>query len=281
MFAHDETRYLVFGLNLGATDKSSSKAKLLYIWDSKSPPMTLEGGFYGNVTRNFNAQNFMYCGSNSHFDLMFCKRKMKTYETVEPGEDGDEYLGCGGYDIEQLRFASEMFNFKYGIIRPKEYGYDNTTGRWKGIIGEFFYRRADLTMSIYLQGHFNQLHYPVISPMNDSPGNSFILSAVPKKMSNVFAIVYPFGSILWIATIVTVIIMTILFPLVSKVQKRMDIILGQRLNREKEISAFFGFSALLGENMRGESVIYHKRPIRYNLVQFGSCNMKDPFFSNK
>ena len=265
MFAHDEARYLVFGLNLGAADKSSSKAKLLYIWDSKSPPMTHDGGFYGNVTRNFNAQKFMFCGSEVDVDLMFCKRKRKTYETVEPGKDSDEYLGCGGYDIEQLRFASEMFNFNYGIIASKGYGtndFDNTTGRWKGVLGHLLYRRADLTMSIYLQGHGNRLRYPVISPMHDSPGSEFILSAVPKMLPNVFAIVYPFGSILWISTIVTVIIMTILFPLVSKVQKRMDIILHQRLNREKEISAFFGFSALLGENMRGESVTYHKGPIR-------------------
>ena len=265
MFAHDETRYLVFGLNLGATDKSSSKAKLLYIWDSKSPPMTLDEGFYGNVTRNFNGHKFMYCGSMIDFDLMFCKRKRKTYETVEPGEDSDQYLGCAGYDVEQLKFASEMFNFKYGIITSKGYGtknFDNTTGRWEGILGELVYRKVDLTMTIFLQGDGNRLHYPVISPMNDSPGTSFILSAVPKKLPNVFAMVYPFGSILWISTIVTVIIMTVLFPLVSKVQKRMDIILHQRLNREKEISAFFGFSALLGENMRGESVIYHKAPIR-------------------
>ena len=68
------------------------------------------------------ATSLCSCGSKVDFDLMFCKRKRKTYETVKPGEDSNEYLGCGGYDIEQLRFASEMFNFKYGIIASKDYG---------------------------------------------------------------------------------------------------------------------------------------------------------------
>ena len=263
IFTLDESRYLVFGLNLGI-GKSTKLAKLLYIWDVESPPSTLETGFYGNVTANYNGHKFKYCGTIfRHTYLFFCKNFLKTFGNVGPGQDGNDYLGCRGYEIYQLDFAAEMFNFTYGLAAPPSMlleHYNNKTGEWSGILGALINGKVDVTILNLLNGGGNRIYYPA-NNMHPAVGVQ-IFSAAPKKLSKVLALVFPFEQTLWPFVLGAGVLMSTMFRIMTILHRKMDISM-KRQNLEKGASAMFGFSAMVGENMRGESAIYHRRSLRY------------------
>ena len=253
----------MFGRNLGIG--KTTRARFLYVWDMRNPPMTLEDGFYGGVTSNYQGHKFTMSAVNFGYLVLDCQKKIKTWEEVKPGEDSPDFLGCTGYEILQARLAMEMFNFTLGIVVDKEdmvfYDFDNKTRTWIGVRSNVLYNKADYTLSLNLISPANRL---LKSSSNfQSHAKVDILSQAPKQLSKVYSLVYPYSAILWPFVLGTVVLMSVAFPFISYMIRVAD----KRLNRtdaikEIGVSAWFSWSALVGENMRDESVTPHRLPIR-------------------
>ena len=240
-----------------------STGKLLYIWDERQKPTELEHGFYGNATTNYNGHKFTLSGTRYVLPLIYgCKNPMKTYNELRPGEDSINHLGCKGSEIKLMNFISEMFNFTWGMIAPDAITvdkFDNNTGLWVGLFQYVVYGKADLCTRLPTQSDGNRLLYTATILKAD---DFSIITASPKKKSAIFAIIYPYEAILWPFVIVTTIVMSLVFKLVPALQRKVDAIRGLDPNVEKGISSWFALSALLGENLRDESVVYHRPSVR-------------------
>ena len=53
----------------------------------------------------------------------------------------------------------------------------------------------------------------------------------------------------------SVALMSVILKIMTHLQRKMDASINRRSNLETGVSAWFGFSALLGENMRNESAL--------------------------
>ena len=253
----------MFGRNLGIDSKT--KARFLYVWDVTHPPKTLEEEFYGGVTTNYRGHKFMMAGVDYGYIALHCGKSIKTFEEVKPGEDDPQYLGCSGYEAQQAGFMKDMFNLTWGIVVGKEKtilsAFNNKTRKWMGAMSGVVYSKTDYTLSMLLINPANRIF--LTCPNFNAHTEVDILSQAPKKLSNVYSLVYPYSADLWPFVLGSVVLASAAFFVISK----LTIMVDKRLNRaasqrDKGVSGWFGFSALVGENMREESVEPHTKPIR-------------------
>ena len=256
----------MFGLNLGLGKKNGRASRLLYVWDAKDPPSNLEDGFYGKVTTNYNGHKFVLSTAIIDLDTMFCAKERKNLEETKPGQDTKEYLQCGGFDTYQSDFAGEMFNLTWGAIRTRGLVVDkfiNETRRWSGAMEDLVYYRADyLFLGMSRQKPTNRLFYAPNSMLPDMCHD--ILAPYPKKLNKFYALIFPYSTSLWPFVLGSLVVMSITFPLVSYVQRKVENLQNIPVReQEKGVSSWFSLSALIGENIREESVAYHRGSIRY------------------
>ena len=198
-------------------------------------------------------------------DPFFCQKPIKTVEEVRPGEDSQAYLRCQGYEHEQHLIASEMFNLTWGIVAPdirSLIAFDNKTNTWTGIMSYVFYGKADLSTATLQKNRGNRIHTP---GTNMKTGvTSDILAAAPKRISNVFAVVYPFKEILWSFVIGSTVLITAMFKILPQARNKIGgaRTRDSRSDEREDFSILFGFAALLGENIRNETARYHSSLIR-------------------
>ena len=260
-FWKDADRYMIFGLNLGLQNRTGNKARLLYIWDAKSQPSTLEDGFYGKVTGNYNGHKFVMSSPVISTEVLFCRNHPKPFRDNKLGEDSQEYLGCQGLDYKQAEFAMEMFNITWGAIAPKTVvvaDFDNKTWRWIGVMEDVMYGSADYSFVTQLITPANRIFQPTFCSVK--PRLIEIVAAAPEMLSKFNALAYPFSHNLWPFVLGSVAFLSFLFPILSYLQRKIDTIC--KRPRERGISVWFCFSALIGENLRDESITYHRFPLR-------------------
>ena len=255
----------MFGLNLGSGNKDGRASRLLYVWDAKVLPSNLEDGFYGKVTTNYNGHKFIFSTARIEVDTMFCSKKRKNLEETKPGQDTKEYLQCGGFGTYQSDFAGEMFNLTWGAITTRGVvvgEFINETQRWIGAMEDLVYYRADYLFGITLVNPANRVFYAPNSMLPDQHYD--ILAPYPKKLNKFYALVFPYSASLWPFVLGSLVIMSVTFPLVSYLQRKVQNLKNVLVcEQEIGVSSWFSFSALIGENMRGESVTYHRGSIRY------------------
>ena len=263
-FTFDASRYLMFGLSLGLS-LDFGISRFLYIWDAKDPPVTLHNGFYGTVTTNFRGHKFLFSVTRFPMDTFFCQKPIKSVEEVRPGEDSQAYLKCQGYEHEQHSMASAMFNLTWGIVAPDRRGFlafDNKTNTWTGTTSYVFYGKADLSSTLQ-KNRANRIHAPGTN-LKPVETTTVIMAAAPKRISHLFAVTYPFKGLLWLCVAGFTILITAFMKILPQAQNKIHIVRTRdsRIDEREDVSMLFGFTALIGENMRDETSRYHSSSIR-------------------
>ena len=212
---YDKSRFLMFGMNLGI-GKMASKSKLLYIWDSKRPPQTLEDEFFGGVTTNFNGHKFTGIVLAFNYMAAFCKMKVPiTLDKQKPGKNDPKSLGCRGDHISFYNHFSEAYNLTYGLVSPGVswgFQYDNETGRYTGTFALLYYGIGDFSVPNRFSAPTTRFCGGINNIIRSISLD--IIAPIPQKISNAFALLYPFEPKLWPFVIASTILMSIAFVVV-------------------------------------------------------------------